>query len=287
MQNIEVRGDAGDVRAWLFDLDGTLYFGDEAAPGAREVLRRIRGLGHREALVTNNSRHSAHEIAARLNRMGLEVSERAIVTATEYVAKHLHEKYGSLVVSVAGSPAFAEAHRLAGHSVCPLQDRAHVDAVVIGLDAAFSYGQLERIVAAVGRGAKLIAANADLYHPGEGGRRVPETGALVAAIEAASGVSASCVGKPEPYLFQYALSLCEVPAAQAVMVGDNYNTDITGGKGAGLRTVWLSGTAAADVMNEEHGADRQAADVTVRHLPELLTYIGGRFDENRAYFRNR
>ncbi|MDG0790535.1 HAD-IIA family hydrolase [Cohnella ginsengisoli] len=280
MRNNTVLRDGGEIRAWLFDLDGTLYFGNKAAPGAREMLRRIRRLGYREAFVTNNSRHSAKEVAARLNRMGLEVSDLAIVTATEYSARFLKEKYGSLVVSVAGSPAFAEAHRLSGHTVRPLQDDTRPDAVVIGLDAAFTYRQLERIVHAVGSGAKLFASNPDGYHPGAGGRRVPETGALVAAIEVASGISASYIGKPEPYMFRYALSLCEVSASQAIMVGDNYDTDIRGGKGAGVRTVWLNGSTKPDAMNDRHAADRQAADIVVRHLPDLFTHIGGLLSEN-------
>lgn len=268
------------IRAWLFDLDGTLYFGNEAARGAREMLGRIRGLGCREAFVTNNSRHSAKEIAARLNRMGLEVPEQAIVTATEYTARYLKEKYGPLVVSVAGSQAFAEAHRRSGHSVRPLQENTRLDAVVIGLDASFTYRRLARIVHAVRGGAKLIAANPDVCHPGPGGSRVPETGALVAAIEAASGTSASYIGKPEPYLFRYALSLCDVPASEAIMVGDNYETDIRGGKGAGLRTVWLNGGATTDVIRKQSAADSQDANIIVPHLPDLLNHIGGPLIEN-------
>lgn len=279
IKNLMIHEGIRDARAWLFDLDGTLYFGAEAAPGAREVLALIRSLGHRVAFITNNSRHSAKEIAQRLQLMGLEAAEQAIVTATEYTARYLKEQYGSLAVGVAGSRSFVEAHRLAGHSVHPLGESSHLDAVVIGLDTAFTYRQLELLVFAIGRGAKLIAANADVYHPGEGGRRVPETGSLVSAVEAAAGLDAVYIGKPEPHLFRYALSLCESSVSQTIMVGDNYNTDITGGKQVGLRTVWLSGSAAA-FGKQAPALDPHAADVIVRHLPELYIHLGGQTNGN-------
>lgn len=261
------------IRAWLFDLDGTLYFGNEPAPGALATVNRIRSIGGKVLFVTNNSRHSSHDIKAKLGKMGIEAPAGDIVTATEYTGRYLLEKYGPLVVSVAGSPAFEAAHQLAGHEICPLGDNACIDAVVIGLDESFSYEKLEQIVYALSKGARLVAANSDLYHPGLSGRKVPETGALVTAVEAASGIRADYMGKPGPYLFRYALALHDVPPAQALMVGDNYVTDIMGGKKAGLHTVWLN-RVTGSLAAKGQANDWPAADLIVPHLPEFYGLIG-------------
>ncbi|MBB6674060.1 HAD-IIA family hydrolase [Cohnella nanjingensis] len=258
---------------WLSDLDGTLYAGARAAPGAKEVLNFIRGSGRRVLFVTNNSRHSAREIGGKLKGLGIDARTSDIVAATDYTGRYLRERYGRLRLSVAGSPAFEQAHRLAGHTVYPLNGHAEIDAIVIGLDDAFSYERLEQIVHAVGKGAKLIAANGDGSHPGQDGRKVPETGALVAAVAAASGVRADYIGKPSPHLFRYALALGGASPAQTAMVGDNYGTDIAGGKALGLYTVWLRSSQAASALASD--ADTSRADLTVPHLLALYRLMGG------------
>ncbi|WP_158629989.1 HAD-IIA family hydrolase [Cohnella sp. AR92] len=265
-----------DVRAWLFDLDGTLYYGGEAAPGAKALLDYLRVSGKPATFVTNNSRHSSADIMKRLDGMGLSVPRDSIITATEYTGRYLLERYGRLQLCVCGSKPFEEAHLKAGHAVCPLEEEADIDAVVVGLDDAFTYRKLERIVQAVCNGARLIAANADLRHPGTGGRVVPETGALVAAIEQASGRKAEYVGKPNPYLFRCALEACAVSPEYAVMVGDNYDTDILGGKQAGLNTVWLSGLSAPlEESDAVLAMQRPLADLIVPNLIELYCQMGG------------
>jgi ribonucleotide monophosphatase NagD (HAD superfamily) len=112
------------------------------------------------------------------------------------------------------------------------------DIVLVGRDRGFTYAKLQMAANAVREGATLIAANPDLTHPGRGGTVVPETGALLAAILACAGaVPHRIIGKPEPELFARALALLAVPAAQAVMVGDNPHTDGAGARRLGMRYV--------------------------------------------------
>ncbi|MFC3802755.1 HAD-IIA family hydrolase [Cohnella sp. GCM10012308] len=258
-----------DMHTWLFDLDGTLYRGREPMPGAREVMNTLRSAGKPIQFVTNNSRHTAEEIARKLNGMGIQASSRDIVTATEYTGRFIRELHGCLKLAAAGSDAFVAALREAGHHVLDSGERGAVDAAVIGLDPAFTYEKLEWLAQSVSAGAMLIAANADACHPGEGGYPVPETGALAAAVESASKKKAAYVGKPEPYLFRYALQLCGGEGDRAVMVGDNYDTDITGGKRAGLYTVWLTPNSADTEKAEIPAEGRPLADKVIRSLAEI------------------
>ncbi|MFE0555880.1 HAD-IIA family hydrolase [Paenibacillus sp. NPDC058910] len=259
--------------AWFFDLDGSIHFGDAVAPGAREVVARLRAAGKRVAYVTNNSRHSAAEIAAKLRGLGLAAEAEDVVAATEGVGRYARERYGALRVKAAGSDALRAALAAAGHEVVGIDDEACPEAVVVGLDRAFAYAKLARLVRDIERGAKLIAANADRSHPGSGGSSVPETGALVAAIEAAVGARAEFAGKPEPHLFRYALELGGWQAGNCVMVGDNYGTDIVGGKRAGMLTAWLSGLDESAAASS--ASSHPDADLIVRHLPDIHHLLGG------------
>ncbi|MDI4643434.1 HAD-IIA family hydrolase [Cohnella hashimotonis] len=256
------------IRTWLFDLDGTLYRGGEPMPGARKALKALESAGRRIQFITNNSRHSAAEIASKLSRMGIQVLPSEIVTATEYTGLYIRERHGCLKLAAAGSDAFVAALREAGHHVLEPGDKGMVDAAVVGLDPAFTYKKLEWLTQAVSAGAMLFAANADACHPGEGGHPVPETGALAAALETATKKKAIYVGKPEPYLFHCALERCGGGIESAAMVGDNYDTDITGAKQAGLCTLWLA-MSAGDANQGIPAEERPMADMVIRSLTEI------------------
>ncbi|MFD0714121.1 HAD-IA family hydrolase [Paenibacillus sp. GCM10027626] len=102
---------------------------------------------------------------------------------------------------------------------------------------------------------------------------MPETGALVAAIETAVGARAEFAGKPEPHLFRYALELGGWQAGNCVMVGDNYGTDIVGGKRVGMLTAWLSGLDESAAASS--ASSHPDADLIVRHLPDIHHLLGG------------
>lgn len=260
-------------QAYFFDLDGCVYFGDVLAPGAAEVIKDLRQSSKRVMFVTNNSRSSANSVAEKLRRMGLETPDADIVTATDCVGTYLLERYGRLSIQAAGSDELFAALTTAGHLVVPESEEAAVDAVVIGLDTNFDYRKLEMLSSAVGAGARLIAANADLSHPGPHGGKVPETGALVAAVEAVTGLRVEYVGKPEPHLFAYGLARCGARPQACVMIGDNYHTDIIGGRAAGMRTMWLCGRGAAE--RSQASDDYSAADWIVQDLAELWRIMEG------------
>jgi ribonucleotide monophosphatase NagD (HAD superfamily) len=122
-----------------------------------------------------------------------------------------------------------------------------------------------------GAGSLLIATNPDAFHPGLGGSKVLETGALVASVEAIIGKPIQYVGKPAPHLFHFGMRLYGVKAEQCVMVGDNLYTDIAGGIHAGMRTVWIRGAGMNQSLAErEHpGA---MPDIIVNSMEELVTY---------------
>ncbi|MBV9168651.1 MAG: HAD hydrolase-like protein, partial [Chloroflexi bacterium] len=122
-----------------------------------------------------------------------------------------------------------------------------VDWVLAGLDRTFDYEKLTLATRSIRAGARFVATNADALLPIEGGEVLPGAGSIVAAIQAATAVEPIVVGKPEPGLFEDGLRrLGGLQPHQVVMIGDRLETDIAGGRRAGLHTILvLSGVARA------------------------------------------
>ncbi|MDF2721868.1 MAG: HAD-superfamily hydrolase [Paenibacillus sp.] len=257
--------DVQDTQAFLFDLDGCVYYGGQLASGAKEVMELLRAKGKRIGAVTNNSTKNAKEIASSLTRMGIAIQPEHIFCPTDYAGRVIFGQYGTCLMKIAGSDSLRDALQSAGHEVIPLQDSRVPEVIVIGRDIDFDYDKLYRLTADLDRGAKLFCTNMDMSHPGENGTKVPETGALVASFEAMSGQKAIAIGKPAPYLFRCALEALHVTAKGSVMLGDNLDTDIAGAAQSGLRSVWVRGGQPLSRLD----AAQDKPDWTVDTLDEL------------------
>jgi HAD superfamily hydrolase (TIGR01450 family) len=225
---------------FFFDLDGCIYRGDALCRGSAELIQQLRREGKQVLFLTNNSRQTPRQIAEKLSGMGLDASPEACLPATEYVGHYVLSNWGNVTVKVVGSEALCEMMRSVGHHVIPLDAPEHADIIVLGRDTEFSYGKLQQIAIEASNGANIVAANPDLSHPGKNGELVPETGALAKAVEAVIGRKVHYSGKPFTSFFHFAAQKVGVDPAQCVMIGDNYSTDIIGGIGAGMHTVWLA-----------------------------------------------
>jgi HAD superfamily hydrolase (TIGR01450 family) len=215
----------GGARGFLVDLDGTLVSGGTVLPGARELLAAMAG---RFALVSNDAEHTPAELAAMLRRLDLDIPAERIVLAGAVALDLVALETPGAKVMLLGSAALAAYGREAGLDL----DADRPEVVVIGRDRQFSYARIEAAANAVRAGAALIVTNPDRTHPGRDGLIVPETGALASAVLACTGaVDYRIIGKPEPALFLAGLALLGIEPDEALMIGDNPETD---GKGARL-----------------------------------------------------
>jgi 4-nitrophenyl phosphatase len=224
-----------NVRGLLIDLDGVVYTGRQAIPGAAGFLGQARQRGMPFLLVTNNSTAAPEQVAERLAGMGIQVRLEEILTSAQaamaYVRAHSDGQVRVLVVGETGLRSAAEAEGLEVADDQP-------NWVVAGLDRGFDYQKLARATRAIRGGARFVASNADALLPIEGGEVLPGAGSIVAAIRAATGVDPVVVGKPEPAMFEAGLQkLGGLQPGQVAMVGDRLDTDIDGGRAAGLRTI--------------------------------------------------
>ena len=230
--------DWSSLRGLLIDLDGVVYTGRDPIAGAADFLAAARRHGLRFLLVTNNSTTSPELVAQRLRDMHIEVRPDEILTSAQAAVAYVqrHSQPGARV-QVIGEAGLRQAAAEQGFSIADDGDSV-VDWVIAGLDRAFDYQKLTRATRAILGGARFVATNADALLPIEGGQVLPGAGTIVAAIQTATAVEPLVVGKPEPGLFEHGLRrLGGLPPEAVAMVGDRLDTDMVGGRRAGLWTI--------------------------------------------------
>ncbi|HUR95347.1 MAG TPA: TIGR01458 family HAD-type hydrolase [Gemmatimonadales bacterium] len=225
--------------AYLLDLDGTLYSGEAAVPGAAEAIGRLRASGVPFRLVTNTTSRSRRMLVERLRGYGLDLRAEEIVTAPlAGVAVLQSAGYGRIAPFVpAGALEDMAALDLCGGTSD--RPRGAADAVVIGdLGERWTYGLLQEAFELVMAGAALLALSRDRYFA-QGERLLLDAGPFVAALEYAAGKPASVAGKPSAAFFNAAVeSLGHRPDRAIAMVGDDLWSDVEGAQRAGLQG-WL------------------------------------------------
>jgi len=202
------------------DLDGVIYRGSEPIEGAGDALRRLEAMGFAVLFVTNNSTATASVTAGKILEIsGYEASPDQVLGSAEAAASILDDD--KPLTMVVGGPGITEA--LAARSIPLTDDPEEAGAVVVGLDREFTYAKLDVAATAIRRGARFIATNTDITYPGAGGIH-PGAGAIVAAIEAASGAHPVVAGKPHSAI--RALIRGRLRPGPVWVVGDRPETDL-------------------------------------------------------------
>lgn len=237
----------GNFSTIVFDLDGVLFRGDQPVAGAGEVLRVLAAAGVELRFATNNATGLAEEVAAAINRRtGFPASAGDVVTSGMATAAYLA---GSVDAAyVVGATSLVTTLERGG--VVTTEDWRAADAVVVGLDRGLTYRRLADATRAVRGGARLVATNSDPTFPAADGL-LPGAGAIVAAVETATGAAAEVCGKPHDPMAR--LLGARVGHGPVLVVGDRIDTDIELGRRLGWATALvLTGVAtAAEAAGEE------------------------------------
>jgi len=254
----------------LLDLDGTVFRGHEATPGAVETLAAVRS---RVLFVTNNASRGPAEVAQHLCAMGFTAKPDDIVTSAQSAARLLQEQLQpGAAVLIVGTDSLAAEVRNVGLKPVRLWSDDPV-AVVQGHSPQTGWADLAEAALAIRGGALWVAANVDKTLPSERGL-LPGNGALVAALRAATDSDPLVAGKPEPTLLTDALARGKFRTP--LVVGDRLDTDIAGANAAGLPSLHvLSGVSTA--------ADTVRADVGQRpnYIAQDLRSLNARADSLR------
>lgn len=224
-----------DYRAFILDLDGVIYRGEQLLPGAREFITWADTSGRKLIFLSNNSFATPDEVTAKLARLGAPAPEGRVLTAGAAAARQIAARHpgGSVyVLGVASVERMVEREGL--HVVWrDGMEGPTPNAVLVGLDFDVTYDRLRRGLRAILAGADFIAVNRDPTLPVENGFD-PGTGSLVAALEYSSRRTAEIIGKPAPGVMLEALRAMGAAAGETLVVGDGLALDIVAGHAAGM-----------------------------------------------------
>lgn len=267
------------IDGFVFDLDGTVYLGEEALPGAVETIAELRRRGSRVLFVSNKPLYPRQNYADKLTRLGIPATAGDVITSAYVLARYLALHEPDLRYYVVGEANLvAELEGQGLHVVGELADQdpqdvidpTGIDAVVVAFDRTLDYRKLNTAYQALRRGARYFATNGDKTCPMPGGD-IPDAGATLAALLQISGRSPELIaGKPSTVILQAALERLELPAERCLMAGDRLETDIRMGHDAGMKTaVVLSGvTTRADAEKAS-----PQPDLVLANLGELVQHL--------------
>ena len=238
----------------LVDLDGVVYRGADPVPGVAAVLAARAAAGDDVVYVTNNSMHYRADYVTRLAAMGAPIMPDRVISSSRATALHLHDHEPGirrvLAVGAGGLErelrdvgldvvtAAAAATRMTQEPIDGMTAAGSPDAVVVGLDPNLTYLRLTVAADCIRAGARFIATNRDPIYPTERGLR-PGAGAVVAALEATTGVTSLSIGKPAPLLLEIAAETVGRDARDAVMIGDGIGTDLAAALAVGARSILM------------------------------------------------
>lgn len=260
---------------YVFDLDGTVYLGDELLPGAARTLEELGRLS-RLVYLTNKPLRTSADYAAKLTRLGVETSPEEVVSSTDALLIYLRKHAPGAGLFVIGELPLIGLLRAAGYEV--MGGAEGVEVVVVSFDRTFDYRKLRVAFDAVRAGARIVATNPDAYCPTPDGG-LPDCAAMLAAVEASTGARAEAiVGKPSEHMAAALLERLGVPPRETLLIGDRLATDIRMAKTAGMAgALVLTGATGAD----EALASPDEPDYVIEDLTELLpaAKVQGRREE--------
>jgi 4-nitrophenyl phosphatase len=234
-------------KLFLFDLDGVFYKGKESRVkiGGTSAIEALRRRGKKIFVVTNNSTDAVETVHSRLEDFGIPVKKEEILTSSLLTAEYLRDRYGKVSYFLVGEEGLDMEMKRCGHL---RTEGEKADFVVVGLDRKITYDKLDHAARLARNGSRIVATHSSRLYMYKSGPAIA-TGPIVKAIEYASQKRAAVIGKPSPLMFRIALEKAGCKKGDAVMVGDQVDTDIAGAAKAGVDSILVTS-----------GVDKSAGD---------------------------
>ncbi len=257
------------IHGIIFDLDGTIYLGERALPGAVETVAAIRRRGLPCVFISNKPLEPASAYAAKLTRLGIPTIEEDVITAARVLSAHLARVAPGARVFVIGEPPLLHEMEQAGLTLT--DEPAKIEYVIAAFDRTFDYRKWNIAFQALKfHGAHFVATNADRSCPVEGGE-IPDCAGVIAALTATTGKEVELVaGKPSPMIIQWGVERMGVPARECLVVGDRLETDMVMGRQAGAKTALV----LTGVTRRERVADAPAPpDYLLENVGQVIDLV--------------
>jgi NagD protein len=250
-------------KGFLIDMDGVIYKGSEAIPGAVEFINRLRENGYPFLFLTNNSQRTNRDVCYKLRKMGFNVNDEHIFTCAMATARYLASRKDQGTAYVIGEGGLLTELHNVGYSI--VDD--HPDYVIIGEGRTIMLESVDKAINMILNGAKLVATNLDPNCPIGNGKYRAGCGAFVAMLEFATGRQAFSVGKPSPIMMRMARKILGLSTDETVMIGDTMGTDILGAGSMGFTTVLTLSGVTRESDLDQYG---YSPDFIIHSVRDLL-----------------
>ena len=236
-----------EIHAIIFDLDGVLYRGKSSTCHLPTLFNYLKNYQIDYMLATNSGVETISSVQSRMNKLGVSIPDEKILNSPFALGHLLQEQYPD------GGPVFIMGEQGLIDTMGKFgfyYDEEKPMAVVAGLNRNFTYELLKKTSLLIRNGLPFYYTNHDPTFPSTEGE-IAGAGSILAALETASGVKATLAGKPQPFMFQYAMRKMSTKPTETLVIGDRLDTDIAGGQNAGCVTaVVLSGVSTLDSINK-------------------------------------
>ena len=236
------------IRLFLFDMDGTLYLGNQLFDFTIELLNTIRSTGRRYLFMTNNSSKSVEDYIKKLEKLGISATRDDFITSSQATAYYLKQHYPEHRLYVCGTQSLKK--ELIKEGFVVTENLTDVDCIVMGFDTELTFRKLEDVsrLLLTRENIPYIATNPDYVCPTEFGS-VPDCGSVCDMIFNATGKRPVVIGKPSPLMPQLAMERYGFSKEETAVVGDRIYTDIKSGLNAGITSILvMSGETTAEIL---------------------------------------
>ncbi|WP_426350006.1 HAD-IIA family hydrolase [Alloiococcus sp. CFN-8] len=224
------------IKCFLLDMDGTIYLGGRLIPGALEFLDILKNQEKRYIFLTNNSSKGKDAYIKKLSGLGIEVGKDMVYSSGDATIYYINNIKPGARIFLLGTPTLEEDFRSAGFEIVKERDR-EIDFVVLGFDTTLTYEKIWIACDYIKAGATYIATHGDIVCPLEDNKTMPDVGAMIEMIKAATGQAPKIMGKPEEPIIEAITEKYSLKREEIAMVGDRLYTDIKMGEVAGITSI--------------------------------------------------
>ncbi|MGM9932646.1 HAD-IIA family hydrolase [Pradoshia sp.] len=257
------------MRGYIFDLDGTVYLGDELIDGAKEAIAELQSRGDQVVFLTNKSIATRMQYVEKLRKLGIPAELDQVINSNFITAKYLKSMMQEQeAVLVIGEKPLVDELTEMGIQITENEKEARY--VVIGWDRQFNYEKINKAYQAWLNKAKIIATNPDRTCPVDGGE-IPDCGAMIGALEGATGQPIdSITGKPSRLMAEFVVTdVLMMNPSDCFMIGDRLETDIKMGNEFGLKSVLvLTGITTREMLGAASFSPAYVVD-SIKQVPAL------------------
>ena len=254
------------IRAFILDMDGTIYLGNELFPYTRRFLDSVKQSERAYYFFTNNSSKDVMTYIDKLHTMGIDIDKQQMMISTHVILRWLKEHHDGKSVYVVGTPALLAEFKLHGWTM----DEEHPDIVILGFDTTLTYDKLSKACTFIREGALYYGINPDLNCPMEHDTFIPDCGSMAKLIEASTGKYPEFFGKPSRKTLDYIVEETGCDPSQIAIIGDRLYTDIKVAEGSEVTSILV---LSGETKPEDIASGDVKPDIVIEHIGELAKLL--------------